>query len=90
MNPSPDLPPLAPNEVITWIKVERESFDILGVIVASLGFTGLCIALAAFCGSILGVAFILRGRRDRQLAAGDHVGIHLGDPDTPAASARAY
>jgi len=89
LTPTPDLPPLGPNEFITWIQVEKESFDIVGVIMASLGFTGLCIALAAFCGSILGVAFIIRGRRSRQLASGDHVGMHLGEPDPPVASAGA-
>jgi hypothetical protein len=89
LNPSPDLPPLGPNEFITWIKVERETFDIVGVLLASLGITGLCIALAAFLGSILGVAFIIRERRARQLAYGDHVGMHLGEPDPPVASAGA-
>ena len=28
MNPTPELPPLAPNEVVTWVRVEREAGDL--------------------------------------------------------------
>ena len=61
MNPSP--PPLGPNEVVTWVRVEPEIFDIVGVIAASLGFVILCVSLAVFLGSFVGVGLILRRRR---------------------------
>ncbi len=56
-------PPLGPNEYVTWVKVEPEIFDIVGVIASSLGFTLLCLALALFLGSFVGVGLILRRRR---------------------------
>ena len=61
MNPSP--PPLGPNEYVTWVKVEPEVFDIFGVILSSLGFTFLCVSIAFFLGSFVGVGLILRRRR---------------------------
>ena len=61
MNPSP--PPLGPNEVVTWVRVEPEIFDLIGVIASSLSFTILCVSLAVFLGSFVGVGLILRRRR---------------------------
>ena len=84
MNPLPQLPPLQPNEVVTWVRVEPEVFDIVGVLVTSLGFTGLCVAFGAFFGLALGVARIIRGRREREALGLDRVGIHLAEADPPA------
>ena len=61
MNPSP--PPLGPNEVVTWVRVEPDIFDLVGVITSSLSFTILCISLAVLLGSFVGVGMILRRRR---------------------------
>ena len=61
MNPSP--PPLGPNEVVTWVRVEPEIFDIVGVIASSLGFVILCVSLAVFLGSLVGISLILRRGR---------------------------
>jgi hypothetical protein len=38
-------------------------FDLWGVILSSLGFVGLCVALAVLLGSLLGAALIARRRR---------------------------
>lgn len=84
MNPPPQLPPLQPNEVVTWVRVEREVFDLVGVIVTSLGFTGICVAFAAFFGLALGAARIIRGRRDREAAGAGRVAIHLAEAEPPA------
>lgn len=84
MSPDPQLPPLAPNEVVTWVRVEREAFDIVGVILTSLGFTGMCIAIAAFLGLVMGAARIIRGRRERESSGADGVAIHLLEADPPA------
>ena len=59
MNLPPQLPPLQPNEFVTWVRVEREVFDLVGVILTSLGFTGLCVAFGAFFGLALGAAKII-------------------------------
>lgn len=84
MNPTPQLPPLGPNEVVTWVRIEREAFDIVGVILTSLGFTGLCVAFAAFFGLALGAARIIRGRREREATGADRVGIHLVEAEPPS------
>jgi hypothetical protein len=84
LNPPPQLPPLGPNEVVTWVRVERETFDIVGVLLTSLGFTGICVAFAAFFGLALGAARIIRGRRERQASGADRIGIHLAEAEPPA------
>jgi len=84
LNPPPQLPPLQPNEVVTWVRVEHEVFDVVGVIVTSLGFTGICVAFAAFFGLALGAARIIRTRREREAAGGDRIAIHLAEADPPA------
>jgi hypothetical protein len=48
---------------ITWIKVERPKFDLVGVVLSSLGLAGLCAVLALGLGVVLGVVLILRSRR---------------------------
>ena len=85
---APEPPALGPNEYVTWVKVEPDVFDIFGVIVASLGFAGLCIGVAAFCGSILGAAMIIRSRRSRQQEHEARVSISLAsaEAEPPPAS----
>ena len=61
MNPSP--PPLGPNEYVTWVKVEPDVFDLVGVLVSSLSFTVLCVSIAFFLGSFVGVGLIVRRGR---------------------------
>ena len=48
---------------VTWIKVEAQRFDLVGLILGSLGLAGAIAALALFLGCVLGVAIILRRRR---------------------------
>jgi len=65
-------------ETITWVKVEKPVFDLVGVVLGSLGLAG---ALAA-CALVLGVVFgCLLIRRHRRLtgAPTDLVTLHL-DP----------
>ena len=48
---------------ITWVKVDRPRFDLVGVVLGALGTAG-ALALAAMAlGVILGGALILRRRR---------------------------
>ena len=48
---------------VTWIKVDRPSFDLWGVLVSSLSLTGLLALLAVLLGAVLGIMLIRRRRR---------------------------
>ena len=47
---------------VIWVKVEKPVFDLWGVIVSSLTFTGLLALGTLLCGILLALAYILRGR----------------------------
>lgn len=67
-------PPLGPNEYVTWVRVEEETFDIVGVLLTSLGFTGICVLIAGFLGVVLGAARIIRTHREREML-GERISI---------------
>jgi hypothetical protein len=46
-----------------WVKVERPTFDLVGVVLSSMSIAGLCAAAALVLGVALGVSFVLRRRR---------------------------
>jgi hypothetical protein len=48
---------------VTWIRVEKPTFDLLGVLLSSLELTGFILAFALVLGIVLGVSLILRRRR---------------------------
>jgi len=52
------------DHAITWIKVERPTFDLVGVIVSSFELTGLLLLAALGLGGLLGCTLILRRRRE--------------------------
>lgn len=54
------------NTSITWIRVEKPVFDLAGVILSSLGLTGVCVAIAVLLGSLWGAVLIRRTVRRRQ------------------------
>jgi hypothetical protein len=58
--------PLLAEQAITWIKVPRPTFDLVGVVLSSLGLAGICAGVALSLGTALGVGFIVRGRRAPQ------------------------
>ena len=63
-------------ENVTWIKVERPVFDLVGVVLSSLGLAGICAGVALGLGTALGIGFIVRARREpRDLA--DRMSLHL-------------
>ena len=63
---------------VTWIKVDRPTFDLVGVVLSSLGLAGICAAIALVFGAALGLSFIVRGRR--ALGAPSHrVSLHLAE-----------
>src|SRR5207247_3721658 len=51
--------PMNPQHAITWIKVERPTFDLVGVIVSSFELTGVLLLAALTIGGLLGLSLIL-------------------------------
>jgi hypothetical protein len=75
---------LAPPPAITWIRIPKPTFDLIGVIVSSLLATALFAALALLVGASLGV-LLVRARRRTLGSPGAHLSLlRLGDPDEPA------
>ena len=57
------MPP-QPGESVIWIKVTKPTFDLLGVLISSLGLTTILVAVAIVLGTALGLSLILRRRRE--------------------------
>jgi len=51
--------------LVTWIKVEKPSFDLVGVVLSSFRIAGILLVLALVLGLLLGAA-LLRRRRARR------------------------
>jgi len=65
-----------PQHAITWIKVERPTFDLVGVILSSFQLTGVLLVAAVTLGGLLGLSLILRRRRPGPPPL-DAVSLHL-------------
>lgn len=52
----------APFPDVTWIRVEKPSFDLFGVLVSSLSLAGICIGVALALGACWGFVLIRRAR----------------------------
>jgi hypothetical protein len=50
-------------ESITWIQVQKPVFDLVGVVLYSLGLAAVCAVIALSLGIVLGAIFIARSRR---------------------------
>ena len=46
-----------------FVRVERPTFDLVGVVLSSLGIAGICAATALVLGIALGVSVILRRKK---------------------------
>ena len=66
------LPFLAAPPTVTWIKVEKPVFDLVGVVLYSLGLAGVCAIVALVLGSALGIALIVRSRRLQRQSRAEH------------------
>jgi len=62
---------------VTWIKVEKPTFDLVGVVLGSFHLAGILLLLATVLGVFFGVALI-RSRRRPQPPPLDEVSLHLG------------
>lgn len=70
---------------VTWIKVEKPSFDLVGVVLGSFRLAGFLLALALGLGLLLGAA-LLRARRRPRPSPLEAVSLHLGPHEAHAAS----
>jgi hypothetical protein len=61
---------------ITWIKVEKPTFDLVGVVLGSFKLAGVLLVVALALGVVLGGALILARRRPLP-APMDEVSLHL-------------
>jgi hypothetical protein len=65
--------------VVTWVTVEKPSFDLVGLIVGSFRLTGALLVVAVGLGLVFGTLLILGRRRTASAAPLDDVSLHL-DP----------
>lgn len=63
---------------IMWVKVEKPTFDLVGVVLGSLGTAFILVIAASILGSVLGFVLIRRTRR-LTVPESDAVSLHL-DP----------
>ncbi len=61
---------------VTWIKVEKPSFDLVGVVLGSFRLAFVLLAVALVLGSVFG-AFLVLSRRRPAGAPLDDVSLHL-------------
>jgi len=54
---------------VTWIKVQKPTFDLVGLILGSLGLTAILAGIALTLGLLLGLAIIRRRRSEPEWAA---------------------
>ena len=62
--------------IVTWIKVEKPSFDLVGVVLGSFRLAGILLVLALAMGLLLGAA-LLRSRRRAGATPIETVSLHL-------------
>ncbi len=63
-------------QAVTWIKVEKPSFDLIGVVLGSFKLAGLILLVAFVLGALVGAALVLARRRPARPAL-DDVSLHL-------------
>ena len=71
-------------ESVTWIKVEKPVFDLVGVVLNSLGLAFLCAVVSATLGLALGAFFVVRRRR-QSLEWSEVTSLRLAGPQPPPA-----
>ena len=69
-------------EGITWIKVEKPVFDLVGVVLSSLGLAFICAIVSFVLGIALGAYFVNRRRR-QALSWSEEISLHLAGRETP-------
>jgi hypothetical protein len=69
---------LLPQEpVITWVKVEKPTFDLVGLVLGSFKLAGVMLVGALVLGILGGILFVLRRRRVAPVPSVEHLSLHL-------------
>jgi len=68
---------------ITWVKVQKPVFDLVGVVLGSFALAGACVLVALAFGIALGLGFILHRRR---VPSSSWVVLAAHPPDPPLAT----
>ena len=68
---------LATEPSVTWIKVEKPVFDLVGVVLGSFHLAGVLLLLAFALGVVFGAALIASRRRPASTTPLDQVSLHL-------------
>lgn len=69
-------------ETVTWIKVEKPVFDLVGVVLSSLGLAFVCAAVSFVLGVALGAYLVARRRRQARSWA-EEISLRLAGPEPP-------
>ena len=69
-------------ETVTWIKVEKPVFDLVGVVLNSLGLAFVCATVSFVLGIALGAFFVARRRR-QALTWAEEMSLGLASPEPP-------
>jgi hypothetical protein len=65
------------DQVVTYVRVEKPQFDLVGLVLGSFKMAGFIIGVAFVLGCVLGVRLILKRRRD---AEPFHTNLDLRQP----------
>ena len=68
---------LATEPSVTWIKVEKPVFDLVGVVLGSFHLAGTLLLLALVLGVAFGAFLILSRRRPASITPLEQVSLHL-------------
>jgi hypothetical protein len=79
MTPATALALLRAAENVIFIQVQKPVFDLVGVVLYSLGLAGICALVALALGSAFGLALIVRARRQQEEPAAGR-GLQLLEP----------
>ncbi|MCG6924498.1 MAG: hypothetical protein LJF30_04185 [Acidobacteria bacterium] len=63
--------------VVTWVKVEKPTFDLVGVVLGSFKLAGVMLAVAVLLGILGGVLFVLHRRRVPPVPPVERLSLHL-------------
>jgi hypothetical protein len=68
---------LVTEPAVTWIKVEKPVFDLVGAVLGSFHLAGMLLLLAFVLGVTFGAALIVSRRRPASTTPLDQVSLHL-------------
>jgi hypothetical protein len=61
---------------VIWVRIEQEKYDPIGLVLGALALVGTGALVTLALGTLAGLAFIARRRRERD----PNLALHLGEP----------